>query len=78
MAKIAFTIAPNPPPRLDKALARDVPDDAALSRSRLAKLIADGAVQVDTVVVTDPRFRIAEGAEVTVAVAAPEDSHIVK
>lgn len=76
MAKIAFTIAPNPPPRLDKALARDVPDDAALSRSRLAKLIADGAVQVDTVVVTDPRFRIAEGAEVTVAVAAPEDSHI--
>ena len=73
---IQFQIGPNPPPRLDKALGRDVPDDAALSRSRLAKLIADGAVTVDGDVVTDPRFRIAEGAQVVVTVEAAEESHI--
>ena len=73
---ITFEIGPNPPPRLDKALGRDVPDGASLSRSRLAKLIADGAVTVDGVVITDPRFRIAEGAVVAVAVAVAEESHI--
>ncbi len=73
---ITFEIGPNPPPRLDKALGRDVPEDAALSRSRLAKLIADGAVTVDGVVITDPRFRIAEGAVVAVTVAVAEESHI--
>ncbi|MGJ8589558.1 MAG: RluA family pseudouridine synthase [Yoonia sp.] len=73
---ITFEIGPNPPPRLDKALGRDVPDDAALSRSRLAKLIADGAVTVDGALITDPRFRIAEGAVVAVTVAVAEESHI--
>ncbi len=76
MTKVTFQIGPNPPPRLDKALGRDVPSDAALSRSRLAKLIADGAVAVDNAVVTDPRFRIAEGASVVVTVAAAAESHI--
>lgn len=74
---IQFVIAANPPPRLDKALGRDVPDTASLSRSRLARLIADGAVSVDGAVVTDPRFRIAEGAVVAVTVAAAEESHII-
>ena len=73
---VTFHIGPNPPPRLDKALGRDVPDAAALSRSRLAKLIADGAVAVDGTVITDPRFRIAEGAAVAVTVAQAEESHI--
>ncbi|MFQ1700055.1 RluA family pseudouridine synthase [Loktanella agnita] len=73
---ITFHIGPNPPPRLDKALGRDVPEDAALSRSRLARLISEGAVTVDGVVITDPRFRIAEGAEVAVTVALAEESHI--
>ena len=73
---VTFHIGPNPPPRLDKALGRDVPDAAALSRSRLAKLIAEGAVAVDGTVITDPRFRIAEGAEVAVTVEAAEESHI--
>jgi 23S rRNA pseudouridine1911/1915/1917 synthase len=73
---ITFEIGPNPPPRLDKALGRDVPGDAALSRSRLAKLIADGAVTVDGVVVTDLRHRAAEGAVVAVTVAVAEESHI--
>lgn len=74
---VTFAIAENPPPRLDKALARDVPEAAELSRSRLAKLIADGAVRVDGVAVDDPRFRVAEGAEITIAVAVAEESHIV-
>lgn len=73
---ITFEIGPNPPPRLDKALGRDVPEEAALSRSRLAKLIGDGAVAVDGTVVTDPRFRVAEGASVAVKVAVAEESHI--
>ena len=73
---VQFIIAANPPPRLDKALGRDVPDAAALSRSRLAKLIADGAVSVDGVIVTDPRHRVAEGAVVNVTVAIAEESHI--
>jgi 23S rRNA pseudouridine1911/1915/1917 synthase len=42
----------------------------------LAKLIADGAVTVDGVVIIDPRFRIAEGAVVAVTVAVAEESHI--
>ncbi|MEO0905608.1 MAG: RluA family pseudouridine synthase [Pseudomonadota bacterium] len=74
---IEFVISAAPPPRLDKALGRDVPEVAALSRSRLARLIADGAVTVDGVVITDPRFRVAEGAVVSVALAIAEDSHII-
>jgi 23S rRNA pseudouridine1911/1915/1917 synthase len=73
---VSFVIGAAPPPRLDKALARDVPEDASLSRSRLAKLIVDGAVSVDGVVVDDPRFRVSEGAEIEITVAAAEESHI--
>ena len=73
---IEFEIEANPAPRLDKALGRDVPEEASLSRSRLAKLIADGAVQVNGVVVTDPRFRVEEGAQIAVVVDVAEESHI--
>jgi 23S rRNA pseudouridine1911/1915/1917 synthase len=73
---VVFEIGETPPPRLDKALARDVPEDANLSRSRLVKLIADGAVSVDGIVVDDPRFRVTEGAEVEIAIAEAEESHI--
>ena len=74
---VTFQIAAAPPPRMDKALARDVPEDASLSRSRLARLIAQEAVTVDGVVITDPRHRIAEGANVSITVAVAEESHIV-
>ena len=74
---ISFVIQASPPPRLDKALGRDVPDDASLSRSRLAKLIAEGAVTVDGLVVTDPRHRVVEGAQVVVSVEIAQESHIV-
>ena len=73
---VSFEIADAPPPRMDKALGRDVPSDASLSRSRLAKLIEAGAVAVDGVVVTDPRFRVVAGAQISVTVDVAEESHI--
>lgn len=73
---VSFTIAAEPPLRLDKALSRDVPADATLSRTRIAKLIADGAVQVDGVVQSNPRARITEDAVVNITVEVAEDSHI--
>ena len=58
---LIVTIGEDPPDRLDKALARDVPEAAALSRSRLMRMIADGAVMLDGVAVTDPKARVVEG-----------------
>ncbi|MCR9124618.1 MAG: RluA family pseudouridine synthase [Rhodobacteraceae bacterium] len=75
-SRVTFTIAADPPPRLDKALSRDVPAEAALSRTRLARLIADGAVRLDGAVVTDPKARAEPGATVEIAVGIAEDSHI--
>lgn len=56
-----MTIGANPPPRLDKALARDVPEEAHLSRSRLVKLLASGAISSEGVAIADPKSRVAEG-----------------
>ena len=72
-----MTIAENPPQRFDKALARDVPEEAALSRSRLARLIAEGAVQRDGVAVTDTKTKVAEGDVFEITVPVAEESHIV-
>ena len=58
---LIVTIGEDPPDRLDKALARDVPEAAALSRSRLMRMIAEGAVMLDGVAVTDPKARVVEG-----------------
>jgi len=41
---LRVVIGEDPPPRLDKALARAVPEEAALSRSHIGKLIEKGAV----------------------------------
>ena len=54
-------IGANPPGRLDKALSRDVPEEAALSRTRLTRLIAEGQVSRDGVALTDPKAKVAEG-----------------
>lgn len=77
MPDLRFTIGANPPARLDKALARDVPEAAALSRTRLAKLLESGAVQVGGAVATNPKARVEEGAEVVITVEAAEESHIL-
>ncbi len=63
---LTFVLGPAPPDRLDKALARDVPAEAALSRSRLARLIAEGAVQLNGAVVDDARARVAEGDRIAI------------
>ncbi|WP_415402390.1 RluA family pseudouridine synthase [Tateyamaria sp. SN3-11] len=75
--RLSFVIGAAPPSRLDKAIARDVPEGAALSRTRLARLIADGAVSVDGVVATDPKAKVQTGAVIEVAVAEAEESHIL-
>lgn len=59
--RIEVVIQPDPPPRLDKALARDVPEGAGLSRSRLMKLIEGGDVSRDGVVLTSPKARVSAG-----------------
>ncbi|PWK60944.1 RluA family pseudouridine synthase [Roseicyclus mahoneyensis] len=65
---VTVEIGPDPAPRLDKALARDVPEEAHLSRSRLMRLIADGAVRLNGAPVTDSRARVAEGDVVAITV----------
>ncbi|WP_299630982.1 RluA family pseudouridine synthase [uncultured Roseobacter sp.] len=75
--QIHFIIDETPPQRLDKALARDVPAEAALSRTRLGRLIADGAVSVAGDVVTDPKARVQAGAAVVIEVEEAQESHIL-
>ena len=65
---IRVTIAANPPPRLDKALARDVPEEAHLSRTRLAKLLAEGAIAFEGRTVTDPKAKVLEGQSFDISV----------
>ncbi|WP_289043560.1 RluA family pseudouridine synthase [uncultured Aliiroseovarius sp.] len=73
---VAVTIAENPPKRLDKAIARDVPEEANLSRSRLARLIAAGAVRCGGQVMDDPRAKVVEGDQFEIHVPEAEESHI--
>ncbi|MEM9970480.1 MAG: RNA pseudouridine synthase, partial [Pseudomonadota bacterium] len=58
---VRVVIGADPPPRLDKALARDVPEDAHLSRSRLSRLLADGWVTLAGAPVTNAKASAAEG-----------------
>ena len=58
---IRVTLGQDAPDRLDKALARAVPEAADLSRTRLLRMIADGAVSCDGVAVTDARARVQPG-----------------
>ncbi|MEM8537946.1 MAG: RluA family pseudouridine synthase [Pseudomonadota bacterium] len=76
-ASYSVRIAANPPPRLDKALARDVPEVAALSRTRLARLIAEGHVRLGPDVVTDPKRRVIEGDILTIDVPGAAEVDVV-
>jgi 23S rRNA pseudouridine1911/1915/1917 synthase len=58
---LSVIIGDGAPARLDKALAAAVPEEAALSRSRLMRMIAEGAVLRDGVAVTDPKTKVVEG-----------------
>lgn len=65
-------IGPNPPDRLDKALARDVPEAASLSRTRLARLLAEGAVSKDGAPASDAKAKVAEGEVYEIALGPAE------
>jgi 23S rRNA pseudouridine1911/1915/1917 synthase len=69
-------IPAGPPDRLDKALAQAVPEEASLSRSRLARMLAEGAVTLNGVAITDAKAKVAEGQVYTLRLdpAAPVDT----
>jgi len=73
---LVFRIGDDPPPRLDKALSRDVPEPAALSRTRLARLLAEGAVRVNGAVQRDAKARVAAGDLVEIVVPEARESHM--
>ena len=75
--RIDFILGDSPPARLDKALARDVPEEANLSRTRLGRLIEQGAVTLDGAVVQDPRAKVSEGQTVQITVEEAAESHIL-
>ncbi len=70
---LRVVIGENPPERLDKALARDVPDEAALSRSRLMRLLAEGAICRDGQPVTDAKARVRAGEVYEITVGPAQD-----
>jgi len=76
LSVIRVTIGADPPDRLDKALARFVPEAAHLSRSRLARLIAEGAVSRAGVAVADLKAKVAEGEVYEIAVPEAAETHI--
>jgi 23S rRNA pseudouridine1911/1915/1917 synthase len=75
--EVVITIGAKPPARLDKALARDVPEADALSRSRIARLIGEGAVARGGDIIADQKARVREGEVYVVRVPAPVESHLV-
>ncbi len=61
---ISFRLPEATPSRLDKALAENAPEGLGLSRTRIGKLIREGAVRRGrSEVVTDPAARCAPGEE---------------
>lgn len=73
---MSFRIAADPPSRLDKALSRDVPEEAHLSRTRLARLIAEGAVRANGSVETDAKARVTEGDLIEITLPEAGETHI--
>src|SRR6056297_3278817 len=73
---LVFRIGDDPPSRLDKALSRDVPEAAALSRTRLTRLLDEGAVRVNGTVVSEAKARVAPGDLIVIDVPDTRESHI--
>ena len=67
-SQVEFTIEQNPPNRLDKALFRDAPEAADLSRTQLARMIEAGQVRVDGAVETNVKAKVPEGALVRISI----------
>ena len=73
MPDLFVTIPEGPSDRLDKALASAVPEAAALSRSRLSRLIAEGAVSGPDGPARDGKARVSAGQQFRIAVPEPDD-----
>ncbi len=75
---VRVEIGENPPSRLDKALSRDVPEAAALSRSRIARLIGAGQVRRvgSAAPVTDQKARAAPGEIYEIAIPEAAQTHM--
>jgi len=71
--RLKILIGPNPPGRLDKALARDVPEATGLTRSRLAKLIEAGGVSRGGAPLRDLRAKVAAGDEIEIVFSEPTE-----
>lgn len=72
--RVRVTIGADPPDRLDKAIARDAPEHAGLSRMRITRAIADGAVRrlATGEALMRASARIAEGEELELLLTPPE------
>lgn len=79
MRRITVSLGPEPSARLDTALARAMqaalPEGEAPSRSRLARLIAEGHVLRAGAPVRDASARVAPGESVEVCLPDPEPAH---
>jgi 23S rRNA pseudouridine1911/1915/1917 synthase len=73
---LRFALAAEPPARLDKALARDVPDEAHLSRSRLVRLLAEGRVRVNGRV-AGAKDRTSEGDAIEIVVPEAAEADLI-
>ncbi|WP_417726067.1 RluA family pseudouridine synthase [Roseovarius sp.] len=73
---LVFRIGDDPPQRLDKALSRDVPEAATLSRTRLARLLEEGAVRVNGTVAREAKARVNAGDLIEILVPEARESHI--
>ena len=67
-----LTIGPDAPDRLDKALAALVPEEASLSRTRIMRMIENGAVLLGDSPVRDAKAKVAEGQVYTLRLDPPE------
>ncbi len=74
--QIALTVTNAVPSRLDKALCVLLPEELALSRSRLAKLISVGAVTVNGAVEISSKAKVRVGDDIGICLPAPEPSHM--
>ena len=73
---LTVVLSESPFNRLDKVLSRDVPEDANLSRSRLAKLIAGGMIKLNGSVETNQKAKVSAGDQVEITVPVASVSHI--
>ena len=58
-------------------MTRDAPEAASLSRTRLGRLLSEGAVRVNGAMVEDPKGKVCEGDLIEISLPQAQDSHIL-